>query len=72
MLKYKRYNQLEIIEYIDKKFSEYVDTRKSTFDYLFLLGEGVVSQKSAKQSIVASSTMQVEAVACFEPTIQAL
>ncbi|XP_074303650.1 secreted RxLR effector protein 161-like [Silene latifolia] len=45
---------------------------KSTFGYLFLLAEGVVSWKSGKQSIIATSTMEAEFVACFEATIHAL
>ncbi|XP_074283854.1 secreted RxLR effector protein 161-like [Silene latifolia] len=46
--------------------------RKSTFGYLFLLAEGAVSWKSGKQSVIATSTMEAEFVACFEATIHAL
>ena len=49
-----------------------MDTRKSTFGYLFLLADGAISWKSAKQSVIATSTMEVEFVACFEATIQSL
>ena len=48
-----------------------VDTRKSTLGYVFLLAEGAVSWKSAKQSVVVVSTMESKFVACFEATIQA-
>ena len=72
MLIYRRSSQLEVIGYSDSDFGGCNDTRKSTFGYLFLLGEAAISWKSAKQSVVASSTMEAEFVACFEATIQAL
>ena len=37
-----------------------------------LLAEGTLSWKSAKQSIVATSTMETEFVACFGVTVYAL
>jgi len=46
-----------------------VDTRKSTLGYVFLLAGGTVSWKSAKQFVVASSTMEAKFLACFEATI---
>ncbi|RDX58242.1 hypothetical protein CR513_62454, partial [Mucuna pruriens] len=49
-----------------------MDLRKSTFEYIFLLARGIVSWKSAKQFVIATSTIKVEFVACFEATIQAL
>ncbi|TYK30037.1 Retrovirus-related Pol polyprotein from transposon TNT 1-94 [Cucumis melo var. makuwa] len=72
MLTYKRSDHLEVIGYSDSDFVECVDTRKSTFGYLFLLAEGAISWKSAKQSIIAESTMEAEFVACFEATIHGL
>ena len=39
---------------------------KSTIGYIYLLVGGAISWKSVKQSIVASSTMAVEFVACYE------
>jgi hypothetical protein len=72
MLAYRRSNQLEVIGYTDSDFAGCLDSRKSTFGYLFLLSKGAISWKSAKQSVIASSTMEAEFVACFEATIQAL
>ncbi|KAL0544329.1 hypothetical protein IC582_019442 [Cucumis melo] len=72
MLTYKRSDHLEVIGYSDLDFAGCVDTRKSTFGYLFLLGEGAISWKSAKQSIIAASTMEAEFVACFEATVHGL
>ncbi|XP_057965395.1 secreted RxLR effector protein 161-like [Malania oleifera] len=48
-----------------------VDTRKSTFGYVYLLVGGAISWKSVKQSIIAVSTMEAEFVACFEATVKA-
>ncbi|KAA0038142.1 Retrovirus-related Pol polyprotein from transposon TNT 1-94 [Cucumis melo var. makuwa] len=72
MLTYKRSDHLEVIGYSDSDFAGCVDTRKSTFGYLFLLAEEAISWKSAKQSIIASSTMEAEFVACFEATVHGL
>jgi len=72
MLMYRRSNELEVIGYSDSDFAGCIDTRKSTFGYLFMISQGAISWKSAKQTIVASSTMEAEFVACFEATIHAL
>ncbi|XP_072084630.1 secreted RxLR effector protein 161-like [Arachis hypogaea] len=72
MLIYKRSSQLEVISYSDSDFGGCADTRKSTFGYLFLFGEAAISWKSSKQSVVATSTMEAEFVACFEAINQAL
>ena len=72
MLTYKRSYQLEVIGYSDSDYAGCVDTRKSTFGYLFLLAGGAISWKSAKQSVIAASTMEAEFVACFEATIHGL
>ena len=70
MLTYRKSDHLEVIGYSDSDFARCVDTRKSTFGYTFLLVGGAISWKSAKQSIIAASTMEVEFVACFEATVQ--
>ncbi|TYJ96195.1 Retrovirus-related Pol polyprotein from transposon TNT 1-94 [Cucumis melo var. makuwa] len=72
MLTYKRFDHLEVIGYSDSNFFGCVDIRKSTFGYLFLLVEGAISWKSAKQSVIAASTMEAEFVACFEATVHGL
>ena len=43
-----------------------VDSRKSTFGYLFLLAGGEISWKSAKQTVIAASTMEAKFVACLK------
>lgn len=71
MLTYQRCNNLEVIGYTDSDVAGCVDSRKSQSGYLFLLAEGAISWKSAKQSDIATSTMEAEFVACCEATIQA-
>ncbi|XP_040866301.1 secreted RxLR effector protein 161-like [Glycine max] len=60
MLTYKRSDHLEVIGYSDSDFAGCVDTRKSTLGFVFLLAGGAISWKSAKQSVVAASTMETE------------
>ena len=72
MLTYRRSDSLEIVGYSDSDYAGCVDSRKSTFGYIFLLAGGAVSWKSGKESIIATSTMEAEFVACFEATVHAL
>ncbi|KAA0047099.1 Retrovirus-related Pol polyprotein from transposon TNT 1-94 [Cucumis melo var. makuwa] len=58
--------------YQNSDFVGCVDTRKSTFGYLFLLAEGAISWKSAKQSIIPASTMEAKFVAYFKVTVHGL
>uniref|UniRef100_A0A2N9I4J9 Integrase catalytic domain-containing protein n=1 Tax=Fagus sylvatica TaxID=28930 RepID=A0A2N9I4J9_FAGSY len=48
------------------------DDKKSTSGYVFMLGGGAISWKSVKQTLVASSTMQAEFVACYGAATQAI
>ncbi|XP_061346949.1 secreted RxLR effector protein 161-like [Gastrolobium bilobum] len=66
MLIYKRSNELEVIGYTDSDFGGCLDSRKSTFGYLFMFAQGAISWKSA------TSTMEAEFVACFKATTHAL
>ncbi|KAK9089019.1 hypothetical protein Scep_028101 [Stephania cephalantha] len=72
MLIYKQSSHLKVIGYSDSDNAGCVDSRKSTFGYLFLLAGGAVSWKSSKQTVIATSTMEAEFVACFEANIHAL
>ncbi|XP_070049095.1 secreted RxLR effector protein 161-like [Nicotiana tomentosiformis] len=72
MLMYRRSKHLKVVGYSDSDFAGCIDTRKSTFGYLFQLAEGATSWKSAKQFVIATSTMEAEFVVCFEATIHAL
>ena len=66
MLTYRRLDNLKIIGYYDSDFSGCQDSRKSMSSYIYMLAGGAVSWRSAKQTIVASSTMAVEFVVCYE------
>ena len=72
MLTYRHSDQLEVIGYTDSDFGGCEDSRKSTSGYVFVLAGGAISWKSAKQTIIASSIMEAEFVACFEATNQGL
>ena len=71
-LTYKHSNNLEVIRYSDSDFARCADTRKSTSGYIFAPTRGAISWKSGKQTIIASSTMKVEFIRCYEATTQAL
>jgi len=71
MLTYKRFDHLEVIGYTNSDFAGCVDTRNSTFGYVYLLAGGAISWKSAKQIVIDASTMEAECVTCFEATVQA-
>ncbi|KAM1717684.1 hypothetical protein FF2_024886 [Malus domestica] len=58
MLVYGREEELEIKRYIDSDLAGDLDDKKSTSGYIFLFGGCVVSWKSAKQTIIATSTME--------------
>ena len=58
MLTFKRYDNLEVIGYTDSDFTGCVDSRKSTFGYVYLLAGATISWKSAKQTIIATSTIE--------------
>ena len=66
MLTYRRSDQLEIIGYSDSDFAGCQDSRRSTSGYIYLLAGGAISWKSAKQTLIASSTMTAEFIACYE------
>ena len=66
MLVYREVNDLQVIGYADADLAGCTDDRKSTTGFIFTLAGGAISWKSSKQSLVASSTMEAEIVACYE------
>ncbi|RVW81995.1 Retrovirus-related Pol polyprotein from transposon TNT 1-94 [Vitis vinifera] len=66
MLTYHRSSHLEIVGYSDSDFAGCLDSRRSTSGYIFMLAGGAVSWKSVKQTLIASSTMEAEFIACYE------
>ena len=66
MLTYRRLDILEIIGYSDSDFSRCQDSKQSTLGYVFMLVRGVISWRSVKQTLIASSTMSTKFIACYE------
>ena len=64
MLTYRKSERREIIRYSD--FSGCINSRKSTLGYIYLLARRAISWKSARQALIASSTMVAEYIACYE------
>jgi len=56
MLTYRKSYHLEVIGYTDSDFVGCVDTRKSTFGYVYLLAGVTISWKSVKGSVIVAST----------------
>jgi hypothetical protein len=71
-LTYRHIDHLEVVGYSDSDFARCVDSRKSTSGYIFLLARRAISWRSNKQTIVSTSTMEAELIACYEATTQAL
>ena len=55
-LTYRRSDPLDMVGYSDPDFASYLDSRKSTFGYVFLLAGKTISWRNAKQTLVATST----------------
>ena len=72
MLAYRHANSLDVVGYSDANFKGYVDDKKSTTRYIFLMVRGAVSWWSAKQSMTTSSIMEAEYMACYEATRHAI
>ena len=69
MFMYRRIDDLEVIDYFNLDYVGYIAMRKSTFGYVFMLVGGVVSWRSAKQSLATTSTMEAKFFSCFEATL---
>ena len=66
MLIYRRSDYLEIVGYSDSDFAGCQDSKGSMSGYVYLLAGKVISWKSVKQTLIASSTMAAEFIACYE------
>ncbi|GAV57758.1 hypothetical protein CFOL_v3_01294, partial [Cephalotus follicularis] len=72
MLTYRRAEDLQLVRFSESDFAGCQDNRKSTSGYVFMMADRAVSWKSAKQALIASSTMQAEFVACYGAATQAV
>ena len=61
-----------MIAYKDLDFPIYINNRKSTLGYVFMMEGGAISIKCVMQTLIASSTMHAEIVACYKPSNQAI
>ncbi|XP_057250720.1 secreted RxLR effector protein 161-like [Beta vulgaris subsp. vulgaris] len=68
MLMYRWIDNLQVVGYSESYYGGCIDSRKSTSGYVFMLAHGVVSWRSAKHTLTATSTMEAEFVSCFEAT----
>ncbi|KAL0312239.1 UNVERIFIED_CONTAM: Retrovirus-related Pol polyprotein from transposon TNT 1-94 [Sesamum radiatum] len=59
MLMYRRTENLEAVGHSDSDFAGCVDSRKSTSGYIFMIASGAVSWRGAKQTLIATSTMEL-------------
>ena len=66
MLTYKRSDQLEITRYSDSDFAGCLESLRFILGYIFMLVNGAVSWRSAKKTLITSSIMAAEFVACYE------
>ena len=55
---YKQTDNLDVIGYLDSDFAGYVDSRKSTSGYIFMMASGAISWRSVKPTLTATSTME--------------
>jgi predicted RNase H-like nuclease len=72
MLTYERSDSLKIVGYSDSDFADCLDTDRSMSGYVFKLTGGAISWSSSKQTIMTSSTMYAEFVACYEAVGQTI
>lgn len=70
MFAYRRSDNLEVIRYLDSDFIGCMDTRKIHIGYLFLLAGWAILWESAKESVIAVSTMEAEFVTCVKAIVQ--
>ncbi|XP_074318569.1 secreted RxLR effector protein 161-like [Silene latifolia] len=72
MLMYRRTDSLEVVGYSDSDFVGWIDSRKSTLGYVFMLDNGDVFWWCIKQTLTTTYTMEAEFVSYFEATSQGM
>ena len=70
MLMYRQTDNLDLVGYSNVDFTGCVDSHKSTSGYIFIMAGGAVSWRSVKQTLISTSTMEVEFFSCYEATSQ--
>ncbi|KAM6544368.1 hypothetical protein CsatB_008815 [Cannabis sativa] len=72
MLSYQQADTLYIVGFSDVDNVGCIDDKKSTSGYIFMMVGGVILWKSVKKTLTTSSIMEVEYMACYEATCQAI
>ena len=72
MFTYRHIDTLEVVGFSDSDYAGWMDDKKSTSGYFFMIAKGFVSWKSVAQTFTASSTIEAEYVACCEATCHAI
>ena len=62
----RRYDNLDLVGYVDSDFASYKNSRKSITAYFFTLGGNCISWKSQLQSLVALSSTESEYMAIID------
>ena len=58
MVTYRHTDNLEVVGFSDSDYTNYVDDKKYTSGYIFMMTEGDASWKSVKQTLIVSSTIE--------------
>ena len=64
---YRQTDNLDVIGYSNSNFAGYVDSHKSTSEYIFMMVGGTILWRSVNQTLTSTSTIEDEFVFCFEP-----
>ena len=72
MFTYWRFDHLKIMRYSNSDFVDCLDSRKFTFGYVFMLVGVTMLSKNVKQSLIATSTMEENFIACYEVSNQGI
>ena len=72
MLTYRHTDTLDVVGFSNSNYAAYVDDKKSTSSYIFMIVEGAILLKSFKQTLTTSFSMEAEYVACYEATCHAI
>ena len=57
---YRQTDNLDVIGNVG-----FIDSRKSTFGYIFMMAGGAILWRNVKQTLTATSPMEAEFVSCF-------
>jgi len=68
MLIHRQTDSLEVVGYFYLDFVGCINTRKSTFGYIFILTSGAIFWSSKKHTLTTTSTIKVEFVSNFKAT----